>query len=128
MRKRGIKISMDGGACRIVPVLVTGFESAAQNALVNLITTRGTDKLFAERGTDLSADVYSGAWGLNAVHASNMASVDTKVFCRATSDCAKEDKIASIIAQPVSIVKNRAQVEVAFISEGGQTIGNATSF
>lgn len=104
---------------------VEGFEATVQNALVNLGTQVGTDRMFPDRGTDLLKTGLSGAIvDLNtAGHASSLAALDTLFFSRTWEQAGVEEKLARIQLRPLSLQDRSLLLEGIFVSTAGKQIG-----
>lgn len=82
---KGLKLQLsDTGVVELVPEVVEGVECIKQNALVNLLTAVGSDRVYPDRGTRLFA---AGTQGIihdvrSAQHEANFAALDTLTFSR----------------------------------------------
>lgn len=85
--KRGIKINFtENGPTILTGEAVEDNDAMLQNIGINVATSKGTDRIFAERGTDLLSSMlkYGYVSDTYAQHQANFAAIDTKVFFRAT--------------------------------------------
>jgi hypothetical protein len=81
----GLKINFLNGDIHIEPTeKVTGFDATIQNALVNIGTRNGTDRIYPTKGTTILKSAVEGKIvGLNvANHEAQSAAIDTLFFSR----------------------------------------------
>lgn len=82
---RDIRIRFNGGEDTRLDLKheVKGKRLYAQKYLVNTATTKGTDFIFPDRGTDLMTSAISGGAvdEISLGHIGNFAAIDTLYFC-----------------------------------------------
>lgn len=79
---RSIKIKFDGSNTSIDFLSeVSGKEAIKQKYLVNTLTTKGSDPIFKNRGTDLLTAAIGGALITSSNITDGFAAVDTLYFC-----------------------------------------------
>ena len=81
----GIKINFLNGEVYMDPnEKVTGFDATIQNALANIGTRKGTDRMYPDKGTNLLKRAVEGKIvGLNvANHETQLSAIDTLFFSR----------------------------------------------
>lgn len=82
---RDIKIKFNAGndTRLVLTEYVEGKELYQQKYLINTVTSKNSDPIFEDRGTDLLKTLISGAIvdAEQAVHTGNFASTDTEYFC-----------------------------------------------
>ena len=124
---RGLSISFTTpGACTVsTGTQVSGFEATVQNAMVNLGTDRGTDKVYQGKGTELlQTAVRDGLPGARAAqHAANFAAVDTLFFSRETDLKTEDTSLQGVSLVPDMLTMSRASFAASFQSIDGRTIG-----
>ena len=105
MGLRGLALSfLEGGATLGVVTEVSGKKAMAQNAAVNVVTAKGSDKVFPDRGTDLLARITRA--GLpnpeTMLHVCNFAASDVLFFCRSVDFATDADSLALVKLVPLS--------------------------
>lgn len=82
---RDIKIKFNRGSDTrlVLNEAVEGKSLFQQKYLINTVTSKNSDPIFPERGTDLLKILISGAIvdAEQAIHTGNFASTDTEYFC-----------------------------------------------
>lgn len=82
---RDIRVQFDGesGTRILLNESVEGKMLMQQKYLINTGTSKGTDKIFPQRGTDLMAGAIGGSIidSVAAEHLGNFAALDTLYFC-----------------------------------------------
>lgn len=84
---KDLKISFNGDASTIkLNETVDDKNLYEQKVLINLVTARGSDRVFPSRGTKLLADsIYGRVYSkTGAAHVGNFAALDTIYFIRST--------------------------------------------
>lgn len=98
-----INFTKEGASLNFESV-VRGFESTKQNAIVNLGTQKGSDKVYPEKGTGLMEAAFKGAISGNAMeagHQANFAASDTLFFMATLPDQDEnEEGIEKISIEP----------------------------
>jgi hypothetical protein len=108
-----------GGEIRLeLDRAVEGFSATAQNALVNLITDKGRDKIFPDRGTNLlQAALATGLSNRRAAsHQANFAAADTLFFSRENELAPPEDKLARVSLVPSKLNLRVLELQATFVS------------
>jgi hypothetical protein len=127
----GIKVLLDGkNQCRIDwNTKVDGFGPSMQNTLINLVTNKGTDPAFPDRGTDMLRDTISaqGLLQYAPIHIANFAAAGTLYFERLTSPNRDDpDEISRLVLQPISVQNKRIRIACGMTAVGG-TVTNLTT-
>lgn len=81
----GLKVNFLNGDIYIEPeAKVTDFDATVQNALANIGTRQGTDRIYPAKGTDILKSAVEGKIaGLNvANHEAQLAAINTLFFSR----------------------------------------------
>lgn len=81
----GLKVNFLNGDIYIEPeAKVTDFDATVQNALANIGTRRGTDRIYPSKGTNILKSAVEGKIaGLNvANHEAQLAAINTLFFSR----------------------------------------------
>lgn len=83
MRDIRIQFYGDKGTCFKLKEKVEGKQLYKQKYLINTATSKNTDKIFPDRGTNLLAQSLGGKVlsGSGAYHVGNFAATDTIYFC-----------------------------------------------
>lgn len=132
MSMKGIRIHFDGQDNTVFDFrsAATDKELLAQQVLINIATTAGSDPVFPDRGTTLHQDAINGL-AVNkteASHIGNFAALDTKLFLRSTG-AATEDgvTVARLNVDPINydILSNKISYEVQIVFSDGTS--NPTS-
>lgn len=110
---------------------VSGFDATIQNALVNIGTRAGTDRIYPGKGTSILDRAVEGKIvGFNAAnHESQLAALDTLFFSREyeTSDV-NEIKLGSVAMAPLSYDGNKLRIEASFTDlANSRTVGTVTN-
>lgn len=130
---RGIKLNFSrslGPTTVDFSETASGFESAAQNAMVNLVMPRDSDPLHPDRGTDLFKDAVVGSLvdvGERA-HATALAAEQTRLFLKFAADdmgLSPDDPARMARAQlsTKEISLNIIVFNAVFNSVGGEQVG-----
>ena len=128
MRTLRLLFSKAGASFDLVP-LEGDFECSVQNALVNLGSVQGGDKVFPDKGTDLLKTAVSGAlFDLNSAnHASNYAALDTLAFSKAADYQDNPEPITGMTLKPATFTGGVLTLDVKFTSSRGRTSGVITT-
>lgn len=105
---------------------VQGFDAVVQNALVNIATDLGSDRVLPAKGTELYRQGASGALSdlAAAGHASNFAALATLFFSRASDvDGTAEERLKEIRLNPVFFGLQRAELNGQFTGTLGSARG-----
>lgn len=133
---RDIKIVMAGneGSFLDLTADVTGKELYSQKALVNIVTVRGSDPLFEDRGTDIMKKCLSGnIYDNNGLrHLGNFAALDTMFFVLENEYSAvntSPDKIKKIAVYPytVDLLSSKVTFRTTIEFADGTAIRESTS-
>jgi len=95
-----------------------------RSVLLNLISDRGTDIIFPDRGTDL------GSGGLrnlisdlaSAGAASKFAALDTLFFIRSTTVVDEGDRPSEIVLRPNSVTGDTLTMRISCLTSDGRTL------
>ena len=120
---KGLALVFNKTGCDLNPnAVVQGFQAVVQNGMVNIGTAKGSDPLYADRGTDLLKSATSGIIISDnaASHVANIASVDTLFFCRETDPSTDPDKLASVGLLVSLFSANLLELEASFVSLSGR--------
>ena len=126
---KGIKLDFTADGVRILTDdTVEDFNALVQNCLVNIATTKGTDRIFPEKGTDLLKDGVVGLLTSTGavVASSTFASVNTLFFIRETDYDDTEESIENITLEPVNFELNLLELQTQFLSTQGKIVGLLT--
>lgn len=104
---------------------VAGFLGTVQNALVNLGTDQGSDRLYPNRGTRLRQDAISGRMISQrlANHSANFAALRTLTFIQETGDPDVGSQLQSLTLQARIKEGFRVELLTKATSANGKTIG-----
>jgi hypothetical protein len=109
---------------------VTGFDATVQNALVNIATQAGSDKIYSDKGTNLLKHAVTGKIvGFNdANHEAQIAALATLFFSRDQDTGAPStERLGSIAMSPVTYTEGTLTISAAFTDlEGSRTLGTTT--
>jgi len=124
---RGVRIDFNNGSFDF-NAPARDFETAVQNALVNVATDLGSDPLYPDRGTNLLLDGVSGrlinnAW---ANHSANFAAVQTLVFCQTVDDSADTHRLQNFLLAQANIVGQKLTLSAQAVAADGQRTGLIT--
>jgi hypothetical protein len=108
---------------------VTGFNCTVQNALANIATRVGTDKIYTEKGTDILLSAVSGKIvGMNdANHEAQAASINSLFFSREYETSSDDAiRLGSVSIEPISysgesLLLNTSFTDVAQTATVGTT-------
>ena len=124
---QGIRLSFSATGCSFdfSSPITNSFNSIVQNALVNIATGQGTDKIFPAKGTTLYSQALSGVIvDINtATHVSAFASVDTLFFSSSQKVPSDTEVLVGVEIAPVSITGGHLSTEVQFTSSLGNVVG-----
>ena len=114
-----------GGAVFDLENVVTGFDCAAQNALVCIGTNAGSDQVYPSKGTSLYKAATNGALIdlATAQEASNYAAVDTLFFSRQNEMPGVSEVMQSITLTPTTYNGISMVVNATFLSSAGNSVG-----
>ena len=104
---------------------VEGFENDVQVAMVNIATTKESDPIFPDKGTDLLKEAIAGRLIniRNAEHFANFAALDTLFLLRQFEDVANENRLVKVTLKPVEFSAGKLTLDAQFVSASGETIG-----
>lgn len=124
---KGIKINFnESGATLSLNEIVEDFNAINQDALVNLGTLPGTDKVNTERGSNLENLTIRGSsvFNLNsAVHAANISATETVDYIQNTEDILETEELLVMNLQPINFSINGLKINAQTISSNGEQIG-----
>lgn len=123
---RGLKLNLDeGGATLAVEEAVEEHFSTAQNAMVNIGTSKGSAVLTPEKGTNLLKSVISGSLpGLQRTqHAANFAGLDTLFFSRDTELVTEDTSLTEVKLTVESLDLQAATLSARFTFVDGSQLG-----
>jgi hypothetical protein len=116
----GIKVNFLNGEIYIEPTeKVTGFDATIQNALANIGTRRGTDRIYPDKGTNILKRAVEGKIvGLNvANHESQLAAIDTLFFSREYETSADLSvRLGKVFMDTLSYDGNKLRINSAFVN------------
>jgi hypothetical protein len=110
---------------------LSDFDATIQNALVNIGTRNGTDRIYPDKGTTILTEATSGKIvGFNAAnHVSQLAALDTLFFSREyeTSETLTV-RLGSVAMEPVTYDGSKLKLQVAFTDQANsRTVGTITN-
>lgn len=133
---RDIRIVINGNGESFIDLTreVSGKDLYRQKALVNIITVKGSDPVFPDRGTDLMKKCLSGTiYDNNGLrHIGNFAALDTTFFVL-TNEYAAVDKTPDMIKKiavypyTVNMVESSVTFKAVIEFTDGTTIKEAAS-
>ena len=125
----GIKVNFLNGEIYIEPnEKVIGFDTTLQNALVNIGTRQGTDRIYADKGTVILKSAVEGKIvGLNvANHEAQIAAIDTLFFSREYETSTDLNiRLGNVFMDPLSYDGAKLRINSAF-TNFSQTITKGT--
>ena len=129
MRSSRIFFGPTGPRFDFTRVLI-GFDCTVQNALVNLGTDRGTDRVYPSRGTDLKVDAAVGrmvnlTW---ANHTANFAALRTLEFIQQTDNQTNAFKLQDFKLISTGFSGQRIKLNAQATSVIGETRGVIAAF
>ena len=129
---KGIKISFNNGEALIdTDNYVENFDATVQNALVNIATRAGTDRIYADKGTSILSRAVAGKIvGMNeANHQSQLAALDTLYFSRKHETSTDSSvKLGAVAMKPVTYDGASLKLNVAFTDLAiSRTVGIETT-
>ena len=96
---KGIRIDFQGNKARLdyKHPLEQTIDCLAQNAVVNTVTSLGSDKVAPKKGTNLKSDFYNGSAydRARASHTANFAAIESRKFVNRQLPSQQEEKLAS---------------------------------
>lgn len=103
---------------------VSGFNASTQHALVNLLSRRGQDPLFPDRGTTIVSRALAGVLIDNraAEHEANFAAADTLFFGREHDVAASSDKLADLRLEIITLNTLQLDLAATFVSVDGRVL------
>lgn len=105
----------------------SGIHNVKQKLINNAMTDRGTDEIFAARGTDLMRSVTGGGvYDLgSAQHALNFAALSAKRIVRSNEppDIAAADKVADFTMLLDSVEDRKLVTKLTLATSDGASIG-----
>lgn len=114
----GIKINFLNGEVYIDPSeKVTGFDATIQNALANIGTRKGTDRMYPDKGTNLLKRAVEGKIvGFNvANHETQLSAIDTLFFSREYETSADLSiRLGKVFMDPLSYDGAKLRINSAF--------------
>lgn len=122
----GLKVQFTDSGLNLVPdQAVDGSMTTAQNALVNIGTSKNSDWAYPERGTDLlQSAVRDGIpTQTTARHYANFAAVDTLFFLRDTEAKTTDESLDLVELTPDRVDQNLAVFDVYLQFLNGQKLG-----
>lgn len=124
---KSLKLIYSGGLATFDLVTpLTGVECDIQNAMVNVLTTAGTDSVYPAKGTNLLRDATRGALvDMNACnHISNFAAASTLRFGRSVDYADNPEKLTSFTLLPISRVNQSLVLNSNFKTSTGNIYGS----
>jgi len=122
----GIKINLlDDVPALDFSSAIHGFDADVQNAMVNIATRVGSDRLFKDRGTKLMVDAVQGrmvnlTW---ANHQANFAALSTLLFSQKTDVSQNTTGLQSLSLKAGVYNINRLSFQIQAKSVKGETRG-----
>jgi hypothetical protein len=114
----GIKVNFLNGEIYIEPdEKVTAFDATIQNALVNIGTRQGTDRIYPSKGTSILKSAVEGKIvGFNvANHESQLAALDTLFFSREYETSTDLSiRLGKVFMDTLSYEDNKLKINAAF--------------
>lgn len=129
----GLKINfVDGDIFIDTENKVTGFSATVQNALVNIGTRQGTDKIYSTKGTEILKSAAEGKIvGFNvANHEAQLAAIDTLFFSREYETSRDPTvKMGKVFLDPLTYDGVKLRINAAFTDfTEATTVGTVTLF
>lgn len=129
----GLKINFTNGDIYIdTNNKVSGFSTTVQNALANIGTRAGTDRIYPNKGTEILKNAAEGKIvGFNvANHESQLAALDTLFFSREYETTNEPtEKMGEVFLDPISYDGLKLKINAAFTDfTGTTTVGTVTLF
>ena len=118
---KGIKLDLTGSVPRLdLGSPVSGRDGLLQNASVNFVVERGSDRVFPERGTRLLSQETLGLRidSMGIRHLCGFAATDTLTFTKNFSQ-----EISEIRAIPMAYDEGRLKVDLGFRFSDGSVVG-----
>lgn len=115
---------LPNGEVRILGHPVESSRLSVQNALVNLLSERGRDPLYADRGTGILLEAVSGfvSTPRGAQHAANFAASDLLFFSREHDRAAPTARLRKITLLARIIGGNALELDTSFEIESGEVL------
>lgn len=123
---KGLKLEFTQSGINILTSeMVEGVWANIQGALVNVGTSRGSDKTFVDRGTRLfELAVRNGIPSPNeAQHQSNFAAVDTLFFQREQESQTDADSPGVLRLTPAGLGAQRLELDLFYQTTDGREFG-----
>lgn len=123
---KGLAIDFSpGGPGILLDAYVEGFNTTAQNAMVNLGTDLGSDPMWPERGTNIMRAALQGAVinFTSARHVANFAALSSKTFLISTEDARVTELLEDLTLSPVELSYMSLKVNAQITSSLGKVIG-----
>lgn len=128
----GIKIQFDKGEAILLEEKVEDFDTTVQNSMVNIGTTKNTDKIYPDKGTSILTRATQGiiADSNEANSEAVIASLDTLFFVRANDPADKPDiKLGKVALEPVDYDGIFLKINASFQNlEETKKVGTTTLF
>ena len=130
--RKGAKIEFStelGPAHVAFDKIVKGFDTVAQNGIVNIVTQKGSDELFDFRGTTLLDDAFTGylsAPGFRE-HAMALAAEHTRLFLRSRENEREspEFDLLRVGIELKEIGLKKIVFNTFFVNDGGEVVGES---
>lgn len=122
----GLKVEFTDTGMRLIPdQSISGIMTTAQNALVNIGTSKGSDWAYPNKGTDLlRSSVRDGIpTQTTARHYANFAAVDTLFFLRDSEAKTTDESLEQVTLTPDRLDHNLAVFDVFLQFLNGQELG-----
>lgn len=127
----GLKLNFAPGEVTIdTNSKVTDFDATIQNALVNIATRSGTDKIYPSKGTELLKRALEGRIvGLNSAnHEAQVAAVSTLFFSREyETDLNVNVRLGRVNLSPITYENGLLKLAASFTDQAqSRTVGTTT--
>ncbi len=122
-----LQLGVDGGVKIDLTRRYTGVELDLQNAVVSVMTRKGSDAALPGRGTQLSKDIVSGyVHDLNgARHAANFAALEAM---RDLNSHSPPPLFSNMVLSPVKIEALSVYLDIAVVDSDGKPVVFSASF
>ena len=127
----GLKVDFVAGGMQLkTDEKVEGALATVQNVLVNVGTTKGSDRIFPSRGTNLlKRMVTSGVQSYtDLMHTANFAALDTLFFVRANEELTTDDSPEQVDLSVKALVQSLVELDVRVITVDGREFGVYNEF
>lgn len=104
---------------------VEDFANEVQTAMVNIATSKGSDPINPDKGTDLLKEAVAGRL-INirsAEHFANFAALDTLFLFRQFEDTNDQNRLAKVTLKPVEFAAGKLTLDAQFTSASNEVIG-----